>query len=376
MTIEIIIGAILVIMLGLVLFKLFAGKSTEDQGSVGALQSRMDDIKSQVNELSTKQITFQAESMHRQAELFSGTQKTLNEQLSSIMAMVNKNLRETQENINTQLTGTGKTFSEMQNKIGIIEEAARSMSEFQKSVKSLQDTLQAPKLRGNLGEYLLEDLLKQILPADNYRIKHSFKDGTQVDGAIVLADGIVPVDAKFPLESFQRILSAENEPDRKKAKKEFVNTVKARIDEIAGYIKPDEKTFDFALMYIPAENVYYEIVIKDTASEDPYEIFNYAIEKHVIPVSPNSIYSYLMAIAHGLKGLKIEQQAKMIMGELSKLQGQFLDFSKSYSQVGTHIRNAEKKYGETYKKLDKLNDNVGNITGSKTELIEEEESGR
>ena len=269
----------------------------------------------------------------------------------------------------TSFRGQGH-FSEIQNKIGAIEEAARGMSEFQKSVKSLQDTLQAPKLRGNLGEYLLEDLLEQILPAENYKIKYTFKDGTQVDGAIILAGGIVSIDAKFPLESFQRMLNAENDSDKKTAKKQFIDSVKNRIDEVAEkYIKPAENTFDFALMYIPAENVYYEIIIKDLSLEDPYQIFNYAIEKHVIAVSPNSIYSYLMAIAHGLKGLKIEQNAKLIMGELAKLQGQVIEFNKSFALVGVHIRNTGKKYDEASKKLDKLSEGVGAIMDSKSDIV-------
>jgi len=224
-------------------------------------------------------------------------------------------------------------------------------------------------LRGNLGEYLLEELLKDILPSRNYQMQYTFENGTKVDAIIRLADGIVPIDSKFPLESFQRLIEAESEEEKKTHKKEFISSVKKRIDEIATkYINPAENTFDFAMMYIPAENVFYETIINDSLTNTDNQILKYAWEKHVIPVSPNSFYAYLMSIVYGLKGLRIEKQARYIIGELEKTQALFGKFFADFCTLGDKIKTAEKKYDELTKKANKINDQVGKITGIKNEL--------
>jgi DNA recombination protein RmuC len=328
-------------------------------------------LKEKLNDLMAKQLEAQNTSLRSQQELFNQSQKLMNEQLKSIMQLVNENLTKTQSNINTQLSNTGRIVNEVHKKLGSLEESTKNIQDIGRDISSLQDILQAPKLRGNLGEYLLEDLLKQIFPSKNFDIKYSFKDGTQVDAVIKLGQGIVPVDAKFPLESFQRLIGADDEETKRRFKREFIKSVKERIDEIAGkYINPDEGTFDFAMMYIPAENVFYEVIINDSLTGKDYEIFNYAIQRHVIPVSPNSFYAYLMAIAYGLKGFRIEQQAKLIIGELSKVQDSFGDFYGDFTLIGRHISNASKKFDDSLKKADRFNDKVSRITGLKMDLIE------
>lgn len=339
-----------------ILVKIFLQKS----GGVGA---ELIDLKNQLTELKTKQLEAQNVSLKNQQEAF-----------NTIIRTITNSLSKTQSNINEQLGSTGKTINEVQKKLGALEEATRNVQKVGEDISSLQDILRSPKLRGNIGEYLLEDLLKQIFPKENYEIKYTFKNGTQVDAAIKLESGIIPVDSKFPLESFQRLIGVSDEAEKKKFKKEFIRSVKERIDEIADkYINPDEGTFDFALMYIPAENVFYEMVINDSFSKG-YEIFNYAIQKHVIPVSPNSFYAYLMAIAFGLKGFRIEKQARAIMGELSKVQDAFSRFYTDFSLVGRHIGNASSKYEECRKKAVKVNEKLSKITGTKTELIDTEEN--
>jgi len=156
-----------------------------------------------------------------------------------------------------------------------------------------------------------------VLPAGNWEVKHRFRDGTQVDAVIRLAASLVSIDAKFPLESFRRISAADARPTGRRPGASSSASVKLRIDEIADrYIKPDEGTFDFAMMYVPAENVFYEIITAEPGAESPWELFQYAWGRRVIPVSPNSFYSYLMAIAYGLRGMRIEQRARTIVGEL------------------------------------------------------------
>ncbi len=317
----------------------------------------------------TRQLQAQAEALVRQSDLFNQTQKMISGQLTAILNSVSENLTKTQGNIIAQLSHTGTVVQDVQKKLGALEETTRQLREIGQDISSLQDILRAPKLRGNLGEYLLEDLLRQIFPAENFQMKYSFKSGQQVDAVIRLGQGLIPVDAKFPLESFQRLVAAGSEEEKRGCKREFIRSVKERIDEIADrYIKPDEGTYDFALIYIPAENVFYETVITDSLTEKNYEIFNYGIQRHVIPVSPNSFYAYLMAIAYGLKGFKIEHRAKVILDELSKLQDNFSKFYSDFALVGKHLNNASSKYEECLKKADRFDDKLGQITSITGEL--------
>jgi len=357
--------AILLLLVIIVLVKLNSNRAVD-------ISPQMLDLKNELNDLKTKQLESQQSSLLQQQQLLTGTQGQLSSQINQMMEIMGQNLNSAQNNIAQQLGDSNRIFGDINTKLGSLEATAKNIQDIGKDISSLQDILSAPKLRGNLGEYLLEELLKQIFPGANYQIKYSFKNGTQVDAIIKLGDGIVPVDSKFPMESFQRLVSAETEDDKKLHKKEFISSVKKRIDEIASkYINPAEKTFDFALMYIPAENVFYETIINDSLTGKDYELLNYAMAKHVIPVSPNSFYAYLMALVYGLKGFKIEQEAKTILGELSKVQDRFQKFYSEYGLVGKHLSNALSKYGDTEKSAEKFHDQVGRITGQKTELIGE-----
>lgn len=261
--------------------------------------------------------------------------------------------------INNQLIETktlqGQTtvaFGQIQSSIGRLAEASRHMEDVGKEISSLSDILRAPKLRGGIGELLLGDLLSQILSPEHYELQHTFKSGERIDAVIILKVGMVPVDAKFPLESFQRMISAE-EGEKIRYRNEFNRAVKVHVDSIAQkYILPDEGTFDFALMYIPAENVYYETIIKQEELGQKVSLLNYALKKRVIPVSPNCFYAYLQAIAFGLKGLQIEKQAVKIMQHLERIGGDFHRFKEDYSTLGGHIDRAKNKFDEASKSLD------------------------
>ena len=329
------------------------------------LNQQIMDLKNQLQEMKSGQMQAQNQALLQQTELLRQTQQGMSGQLNEIMRTVNETLSKGQGNISSQLRVVG----EIQQKLGVLEESTNQMKAIGRDISSLQDILRAPKLRGNLGEYLLEDLLRQVLPAGNFTLQHAFANGVKVDAVITLGERLIPVDAKFPLESFVRLFEAGDEEGRKKHKKEFVKSFKLRVDEIAEkYIRPDEGTYDFALIYIPAENVFYEAVISDGLDGRNYGIFNYAVEKHVIPVSPNSFYAYLMAIAFGLKGLRIEQRTKQILKDLVKVQEGFVQFHADFLLLGKHLGYASGKYDETAKKAEKFQDRLADFTGVRAEL--------
>lgn len=327
------------------------------------------ELKKQIEEMKIKQIEAQTEALRQQQELFVKTQDSMVNQLQNILKVVNDNLISTQGNINNQLQAILKTVNdnltntqgnitnqlkvvgEIEKKLGALQETARQIQEIGQDISSLQEIFKTSKIRGNIGEMLLEDLLGQIFTKENFQRQYRFKDNTIVDAVIKLGNKLIPIDSKFPIEDFQRIVEAKDNRSKGVAKTAFIRNVKKKIDDIAEkYIRPDEGTYDFAIMYIPAENVYYEAVINESFREyesKANEILNYAIQKHVIPVSPNSMYAYLMAIAYGLKGFKLEQKTELILSRISAIVNDYKNFQESYKILGGHLRNAVNKYDET-----------------------------
>ena len=287
--------------------------------------------------------------------------QSIQQQLAQLLGQVQSRLKEnaevlnqTQQNLGERLDNAARVVGSVERSLGGLEEANRKIYEVGKNIASLQEILRAPKLRGGLGEFFLEDLLGQILPAEHFSTQYGFRSGEKVDAVVKLGASLVPVDAKFPLENFRRILEATGDEERNRAKRQFGVDVKKHVDAIAAkYILPDEGTYDFALMYIPAENVYYETIIKDDSPEDR-SLSQYALGKHVIPVSPNSFYAYLQAIVLGLKGLKIEDRAKEIVGYLSRLDGDLNKFRDEFSLLGKHLGHAQASFQNAERRLEQF----------------------
>jgi DNA recombination protein RmuC len=298
------------------------------------------------------------------------------QQLGQLLGHVTERLKEnaevlqrTQQSLGERLDNAARVVATVQKSLGGLEEANRKIYEVGKDIASLQEILRAPKLRGGLGEFFLEDLLAQILPTDHFSTQYSFRSGEKVDAVIKLGSLLVPVDSKFPLENFRRLLEATAEDDKARAKRQFAADVRKHIDAVAGkYILPDEGTYDFALMYIPAENVYYETIIRDDALGDR-NISEYALSKRVIPVSPSSFYAYLQAIILGLKGMKVEERAKEIIQYLSQLHGDFAKFKDEYALLGKHLGHAQVSYGSAEKRLEQFGQKLVSTYTDQTELF-------
>jgi DNA recombination protein RmuC len=264
-----------------------------------------------------------------------------------------KSLQAGQTNLSQGLQSSQMVLGRLNAQIGELQGTNKQMLQLGVDVRRLEDILSSPKLRGQMGEWSLENLLAQILPKDSYKLQYIFKDGKTVDAAVQLPEFLVPVDAKFPLPGFEKVIKAETDSEKTKLRKQFLKDVTAHIDKIASdYIRPAEGTLDFALMYIPAENIYYETIVKYAG--ETQDILQYSLNKKVIPVSPNLLYVYLMTVVMGLHGLQIEKQAAEIRQNLKRLNASFADFGGCWEVLGKHLRNAFGQYEEGQKKLDRF----------------------
>ncbi len=258
--------------------------------------------------------------------------------------------------IHDRLDRTSKVLMELQGSLGEIGEIGRSM-------KDMQSFLVNPKIRGNIGEQILKELLGQFLPKESFRIQYSFSSGEIVDAAILSTSGIIPIDSKFPLENFRKMVNSSSEVDKKIFNKQFEMDVKKHIDAISKkYIRPDEGTIDYALMYLPSENVYYEVINNS-------DIFDYAGEAHVLPVSPTTFYAFMKAILMSLEGQKVEERAKVILETIKAIQKDYSKVEASFLILQKHLTNASNTMGTVWNDYTKMGQKI-----SSTRLLESKKS--
>jgi DNA recombination protein RmuC len=354
----------------LVWFVLQSQKKTADP-SVSLLQQEVQSLRGQLSDAMIKNqdaINHQLVHVMQQVNTQLGQ---VTSQVNTRLGQVTDQLQKSTGDLNTRLDNAAKVVADVSKGLGGLSEATKKVFEVGKDIASLQEILRSPKLRGGLGELFLGDLLAQILPPAHFTLQHRFKSGEVVDAAIRLGHNLVPVDAKFPLENFKRVIEVSSEEEQRAAKRKFIADVKKHIDAISGkYILPDEGTFDFALMYIPAENVYYELIIKDEAMDTDKGLLNYAFAKRVIPVSPNSFYAYLQTILLGLKGMHIEERAQDILTNLARLSGDFRKFQEEFELVGKHLTNMKSRYDEADKKLAKFEDKLQSLSDASPAIEE------
>ena len=342
------------ILIGLVVWVLV--QNTQDQKKNEALESQMNELRRDLLSVSNSQA--------QSAATMQTIASTVAARLEAVTSAVQQGAKDSAEitsqltsqaqaAMSTELRNTREQINQIQQQLGQVQEAGHLMHE---SASKLESILGGTKTRGNFGETTLERLLEDCLAPSQYTTQYRFRSGEAVDAIVRLRDKkILPIDSKFPLESFQRL---DVEGDQ--ARKDFVNAIKLHADSIAKkYIVPDEDTLDLALMFVPSESVYYELLRSSDSRGLAADA--YCRTRKIIPVSPNTLYAHLSVIAMGLRGMQIEENAKRLQANLAGLRKQVEQFSESFEKIGTHLKNAGLAYAEADKRLDKASGSLDNL---------------
>ncbi len=271
--------------------------------------------------------------------------KDLGQRVENSTASVDQKLTKNMQMFNTRLDKAAEVISRVQKNIGEFSEIGRSM-------KDLQDFLSSPKMRGNIGEQILNDLLKQNFPSESYSLQFTFKNGAKVDAVLKTSNGLIPIDAKFPMENFRKMLHEDSDVEKKKIKKLFLSDVKKHIIDISKkYILAEENTVDYAIMYIPSEAIYYEII-------NDSDLFDFSGSQRVLPVSPMSFFAYMKAILMSYEGIKIQTKAKEILEILRSIKKDYEKIDGSWSVLTKHMTNAYNQVSQVSKNLMNLGQKI------------------
>jgi len=293
------------------------------------------------------------------------------EHLQALGTTVSTQLERSHKTLGENLAGATEVFGQLHRRLGEVAEIAVRLEQVAGSVDELGKILRVPKLRGLMGEQTLEVMLRQVLPERFWQMQYRFEDGRTVDAVVRLGDRLIPIDAKFPLESYQRIVAADSEEARRTGRRDFERSVKTRVDEIAGrYIRPGEGTVEFALMFVPAEGVFGEVV---GGGDDPAaaSLLDYALERRVMPVSPATIFAYLSVIASGLRGFAVERRAGEIVQGLAAAEQEVARLREELGVLGKHLVNATQRYGEVERRLARVEEKLGRVAHVGEEALSE-----
>jgi DNA recombination protein RmuC len=264
------------------------------------------------------------------------------------------------------ITGqSAKLISDVTEKLTKLDETNKQVVNFSAQLQNLQDILKNPKQRGVLGEYFLEETLKNVLPPNSYKMQYPFKDGTIVDAVVFVKDRIIPIDSKFSLENYEKILCTTDQETRDRLERLFKQDLKTRIDETSKYVKPGEKTMDFAFMFIPSEAIYYDLLVNKVGAVqvNTRDLIEYAFkEKHVIIVSPTSFLAYLQTVLQGLRALQIEEGAKEIRKRVEMLGKHILTYEEYIKKMGVSLGTTVSHFNNAYKEFGKIDKDVVKIT--------------
>ncbi|MBU4360716.1 DNA recombination protein RmuC, partial [Patescibacteria group bacterium] len=291
--------------------------------------------------------------------------KEMRDEIGKIKDEMKGSLEKNLEFIQKQSFQTGDIIKDVTSKLEKLESTNKQVVDFTGQLKNLEQVLTNSKNRGSLGEAGLEMILSNILPPGNYKMQYHFKNGEAVDAVIFIKNKILPVDAKFSLENYRRIINEKDNNKKIELEKAFKNDLKKRIDETAKYIRPQEDTLDFAFMFIPAEGIYYDLLVNEVGAVkvNTRSLIDYAFnEKKVIIVSPTTFAAYLQTVLQGLKALQIEESAKEIRQNVEKLNKHILNFEDYMKKLGNNLGTTVNMYNSAYKELNKIDKDVVKIT--------------
>ncbi|MFH0955811.1 MAG: DNA recombination protein RmuC [Candidatus Falkowbacteria bacterium] len=340
---------ILVIGFAIVIFLLMKRKESGDGEKLAAMMERLTQLGEQNRELRQAMDGKLAETHRANQEQIGQTTKIIQD-----------------------ITGqSARLIADVTERLTKLDETNKQVVNFSAQLQNLQDILKNPKQRGVLGEYFLEETLKNVLPPNSYQMQYAFKDGTIVDAVVFVKEKIIPVDSKFSLENYEKILNCREAEERERLEKLFKQDLKLRIDETAKYVKPSEKTMDFAFMFIPSEAIYYDLLINKVGAVqvNTRDLIEYAFkEKHVIIVSPTSFLAYLQTVLQGLRALQIEESAKEIRKHVEMLGRHILSYDDFMKKLGVSMSTAVNHYNNAYKEFKKIDKDVVKIAGGEAKI--------
>jgi len=306
----------------------------------------------------------------------------LSEENKELRQIIDRKLTETHRTTQDQISQTIRTvqgisgqsqklISAVTEKLTKLDETNKQVINFSAQLQNLQDILKNPKQRGVLGEYFLEETLKNVLPPNSYQMQYAFSDGMIVDAVVFVKEKIIPIDSKFSLENYEKILNTNDSQERERLEKIFKQDLKNRIDETAKYIKPEEKTMDFAFMFIPSEAIYYDLLVNKIGAVqvNTRDMVEYAFrDKKVIIVSPTSFLAYLQTVLQGLRAMQIEESAKEIKTNVEKLGKHILSYDEFLKKLGSSLGTAVNHYNNAYKEFKKIDKDVVRIAEGESKI--------
>lgn len=295
----------------------------------------------------------------------------LNELSRTVDGKIGESSKQMHESLQFHSSESNKIIRDVTEKLTRLDETNKQVISFADQLQSLQDILKNPKQRGILGEYYLETVLKNVLPPGSYQMQYPFPDGNIVDAVVFVKDKIIPIDSKFSLENYNRMVEETNPADKKRLETTFVNDLKNRITETAKYIQPSQGTTDFAFMFIPHEAIYYDLLINKVGSvdENAENLIQRAAGKYkVIITSPTSFLAYLQTVLQGLKAMQIEESAKDIIKKVGDLGKHLKSYDEYHNKLGNALGTVVNHYNTSNKELKKIDKDILRISGSSPEL--------
>ncbi len=297
------------------------------------------------------------------------TNQIIREQLTNSNSQLQMQHRESSQMLHKLSESNSKILQEVTEKLVKVEDTNKQVINFAEQLQSLENILKSPKQRGLLGEYFLQTMLANVLPSNVFKMQYPFRDGVIVDAVIFIRDMIIPIDAKFSLESYTRLCECKDQGQIKVFEKEFLNDVKKRIDETSKYVKPEESTIDVVFMFVPADGVYNEIIKLGNFNASGIDIVQYAYSKKVVIVSPTSFFAYLQTLIQALNTLRIEKQVQEIIVALQESTKYLKTFEENMNKLGKNIHTMVNSYNATSIEATKMSKRISKITGNDLDVL-------